>query len=81
MTTMERRLLDEAGLPGRAWYRNMMQAPGELTGYAPKTIPAVREALETRNWSRAQEYTGVTAKVLDGYRAQLDRLTALLGAH
>jgi N-acetylated-alpha-linked acidic dipeptidase len=78
MTTMERRLIDEAGLPGRAWYKNMMQAPGELTGYAPKTIPAVREALETRNWSRAQEYTGVTAKVLDGYRAQLDRLTALL---
>jgi N-acetylated-alpha-linked acidic dipeptidase len=81
MTTMERRLLDEAGLPGRTWYKNMMQAPGELTGYAPKTIPAVREALETRNWSRAQEYTGVTAKVLDGYRAQLDRLTALLSAH
>ncbi|HEX5460613.1 MAG TPA: transferrin receptor-like dimerization domain-containing protein [Steroidobacteraceae bacterium] len=81
MTTMERRLLDEAGLPGRAWYKNMMQAPGELTGYAPKTIPAVREALETRNWSRAEEYIGVTAKVLDGYRAQLDRLTALLSAH
>ena len=81
MTTMERRLLDEAGLPGRAWYKNMMQAPGELTGYAPKTIPAVREALETRNWSRAEEYIGVTAKVLDGYRAQLDRLTSLLGTH
>ena len=81
MTTMERRLLDEAGLPGRTWYKNMMQAPGELTGYAPKTIPAVREALETRNWSRAEEYIGVTAKVLDGYRAQLDRLTSLLGTH
>jgi N-acetylated-alpha-linked acidic dipeptidase len=81
MSTMERRLLDDAGLPGRAWYKNMMQAPGELTGYAPKTIPAVREALETRNWSRAQHYTGVTAKVLDGYREQLDRLTSLLGAH
>src|SRR6185312_419339 len=81
MTTMERRLLDEAGLPGRAWYKNMMQAPGALTGYATKTIPAVREALETRNWSRADEYIGVTAKVLDGYRAQLDRLTSLLGTH
>jgi N-acetylated-alpha-linked acidic dipeptidase len=81
MSTMERRLLDDAGLPGRAWYKNMMQAPGELTGYAPKTIPAVREALEMRDWSRAQQYTGVTAKVLDGYRAQLDRLTSLLGAH
>lgn len=81
MATMERRLMDEAGLPGRAWYKNMMQAPGELTGYAPKTIPAVRESLEVRNWSRADEYAVTTAKVLDTYRAQLDRLTALLGAH
>jgi N-acetylated-alpha-linked acidic dipeptidase len=78
MTSMEQRLLDEAGLPGRAWYRNLLQAPGELTGYAPKTIPAVRESLEARNWSRANQYAVVTAKVLDGYRAQLDRLTALL---
>jgi N-acetylated-alpha-linked acidic dipeptidase len=78
MLTMEQRLLDDAGLPGRPWYRNMLQAPGELTGYAPKTIPAVRESLEARNWSRANQYAGITAKVLDGYRAQLDRLTALL---
>ncbi|HVS78655.1 MAG TPA: transferrin receptor-like dimerization domain-containing protein, partial [Steroidobacteraceae bacterium] len=78
MATLEQRLLDDAGLPGRPWYRNMIQAPGELTGYAPKTMPAVREALEARNWSRADEYAAVTAKVLDGYRVQLDRVTALL---
>ena len=80
MATMEQRLLDDAGLPGRPWYRNMMQAPGALTGYAPKTIPAVREALEARDWSGAEQYAAITGKVLDGYRAQLDRLTALLKA-
>jgi N-acetylated-alpha-linked acidic dipeptidase len=78
MGTMEQRLLDDAGLPGRPWYRNMMQAPGELTGYDPKTIPAVREALEGRDWSRAAQYVAVTAKVLAKYRAQLEQLTALL---
>jgi N-acetylated-alpha-linked acidic dipeptidase len=78
MASMEQRLLDQAGLPGRPWYRNMMQAPGQLTGYAPKTIPAVREALEAHNWSRAEQYAVTTAKVLDDYRAQLDRLTAML---
>jgi N-acetylated-alpha-linked acidic dipeptidase len=57
-----------------------MQAPGKLTGYAPKTVPAVREALDARNWSQAEEYAAITAKVLDGYRAQLDRLTALFDA-
>jgi N-acetylated-alpha-linked acidic dipeptidase len=78
MGTMEQRLLDAQGLPGRPWFKNMVQAPGELTGYAPKTIPAVHEALDARDWSRADKYAGVTAGVLDNYRAQLDKLTALL---
>jgi N-acetylated-alpha-linked acidic dipeptidase len=76
--TMEQHLLDAQGLPGRPWYKNLIQAPGELTGYAPKTIPAVHEALDAREWNRADQYAAVTAKVLDGYRAQLDKLTALL---
>jgi N-acetylated-alpha-linked acidic dipeptidase len=78
MASMEQRLLDAQGLPGRPWFKNMVQAPGELTGYAPKTIPAVHEALDARDWSRADKYAAVTAKVLDNYRAQLDKLTALL---
>ena len=80
MGTMEQRLLDEAGLPGRPWYKNMMQAPGALTGYAPKTIPAVREAIEARDFSGAEQYAASTAKVLDAYRAQLDKITGLLDA-
>ena len=80
MASLEQHLLDEAGLPDRPWYKNVMQAPGKLTGYAPKTVPAVREALDARNWSQAEEYAAITAKVLDGYRAQLDRLTALFDA-
>lgn len=78
MGTMEQRLLGAEGLPGRPWFKNMIQAPGELTGYAPKTIPAVHEALDARDWNRADKYAAVTAKVLDNYRTQLDRLTALL---
>ena len=78
MANMEQHLLDDAGLPGRPWYKNMMQAPGNLTGYGAKTIPAVRESLEARDWSLANQYSPITAKVLDGYRAQLDRITALL---
>lgn len=78
MATMEQRLLDASGLPGRPWYRNMMQAPGQLTGYAPKTIPAVREALEAHDWSGAEQNAVATSKVLDNYQTQLDRITALL---
>jgi N-acetylated-alpha-linked acidic dipeptidase len=78
MGTMEQRLLDAAGLPGRPRFKNTIQAPGVLTGYAATTISAVHEALDARNWSGAEQYAVSTAKALDSYCAQLDRLTALL---
>jgi len=38
----EQALLMEPGLPGgRGWYKNMIYAPGRLTGYGAKTLPGV----------------------------------------
>jgi N-acetylated-alpha-linked acidic dipeptidase len=71
-------LLDERGLPGRPWYRNMVYAPGMLTGYGAKTLPAVREAIEGRRWDEANRYMAVTAAALDRYSARLDEASALL---
>jgi N-acetylated-alpha-linked acidic dipeptidase len=79
MARMEQALTDADGLPGRAWFKHMIYAPGMLTGYGVKTVPGVREAIEGRRWAEADRYAAITAHVLDGYRAQLDRLTALLG--
>jgi N-acetylated-alpha-linked acidic dipeptidase len=78
MARMEQALTDPDGLPGRAWYKHMIYAPGLLTGYGVKTVPGVREAIEQRRWDEANRYATITARVLDGYRAQLDRLTALM---
>lgn len=60
----ERDLLSEAGLPGRPWYKHQLYAPGIYTGYGVKTIPAVREAIEQKNWSQAAEQIGIVAGVL-----------------
>lgn len=49
-----------------------------LTDYGVKTMSGVREALEARRWDEANRHAVVTAKVLDGYRAQLDKLTGML---
>jgi N-acetylated-alpha-linked acidic dipeptidase len=76
--SMEQALTDPAGLPGRAWFKHFIYAPGMLTGYGVKTVPGVREAIEARRWDEADHYAVVTAKVLDRYRAQLDEVTALL---
>jgi N-acetylated-alpha-linked acidic dipeptidase len=78
MARMEQGLTNPEGLPGRGWYKHMIYAPGLLTGYGVKTVPGVREAIEQRRWDEAGRYAVITARVLDGYRAQLDRLTALM---
>ncbi len=81
MGRMEQALTDPAGLPTRPWFKHMIYAPGMLTGYGVKTVPAVREAIEGRRWDEADRYALLTAAVIDRYRAQLDALTLLLQVH
>ena len=70
---LERALTRDAGLPGRPWYKHHVYAPGFYTGYGVKTLPAIREAIEQRKWSEANEQIAITARVLEGYAAQLER--------
>jgi N-acetylated-alpha-linked acidic dipeptidase len=51
----ERLLTDERGLPNRPWFEHLLYAPGFYTGYGVKTIPGVREAIEQKKWSEADE--------------------------
>jgi N-acetylated-alpha-linked acidic dipeptidase len=60
----ERKLLTAEGLPNRPWFKHQIYAPGFYTGYAVKTIPAVREAIESRQWKQADEAIVVVGKVL-----------------
>jgi N-acetylated-alpha-linked acidic dipeptidase len=50
----ERRLTDSSGLRGREWYRHLLYAPGFYTGYAVKTVPGVREAIEQKQYADAE---------------------------
>ena len=43
---MEQALTDPRGLPGRPWFKNLISAPGTLTGYGAKSLPAIREGIE-----------------------------------
>ncbi len=49
----ERMLASPDGLPNRPWFRHQIYAPGFYTGYGVKTIPAVREAIEQKQWKEA----------------------------
>jgi len=70
----ERRLTDEAGLPRRPWYKHMLYAPGVYTGYAAKTMPGVREAIEQKRFGEADAEVLRTAKVLDAETALVNTL-------
>ena len=74
----ERRLTTREGLPRRPWYRHQIYAPGYYTGYGVKTIPAVREAIEEKQWKEADEQIVVVAKVLNDEAALFDSVAAEL---
>ena len=71
-------LLDERGLPGRPWFKNLIYAPGRLTGYGAKTLPGVREAIEDRRFDDANVYATRTAQVIESYAKRLDEARAVV---
>jgi N-acetylated-alpha-linked acidic dipeptidase len=81
MLTIDQTLAPEFGLPGRAWYKNLVYAPGRFTGYGVKTLPGVREAIEEARWPDANKYVVLTAAALDQYSDRLDAARAVLEAH
>jgi N-acetylated-alpha-linked acidic dipeptidase len=74
----ERKLLTPEGLTNRPWYKHQLYAPGFYTGYDAKTIPAVREAIEQKQWKQAEESIGRVATVLDGESTLISSATAKL---
>jgi N-acetylated-alpha-linked acidic dipeptidase len=61
------------GLPGRPWYRHTLYAPGLLTGYGVKTIPGVREAIESRDWPLAEAQAQVAADAINRLSSILEQ--------
>ena len=58
-------LTDAAGLPRRPWYPPLLYAPGFYTGYAVKTMPGVREAIEQKDFAEAEREIARVAEALD----------------
>jgi len=75
----ERRLTNAEGLPNRPWFKHQLYAPGFYTGYAVKTMPAVREAIELKQWKHADEAIVVVAHVLESEAALISSAAQKLG--
>src|SRR5205085_9286013 len=71
LIAMERALMSNEGLPNREWFKHQIYAPGFYTGYGVKTIPAVRESIEQKQWKQADEQIVRVGKVLENAGEQI----------
>jgi len=81
LIAVERALTLNDGLPNRPWFKHQIYAPGFYTGYGVKTLPAVRESIEQKDWKLAEEEIAKVGKVLEnagetiqGAAAELERV-------
>jgi N-acetylated-alpha-linked acidic dipeptidase len=74
----ERALTLDPGLPGRPWYRHLIYAPGVYTGYAAKTLPGIREAVEAGKADEAREQAGQVVQVLRTLNDQIAEAAGML---
>ena len=61
----EHGLTDPKGLPNRPWFENMAYAPGFYTGYGVKTLPAIRESIEQKDWKLVDTEIARTAAAIE----------------
>ncbi|HXM95490.1 MAG TPA: transferrin receptor-like dimerization domain-containing protein [Candidatus Dormibacteraeota bacterium] len=76
----ERKLTTAEGLQNRPWFKHQLYAPGFYTGYAAKTVPAVREAIEQKQWKQAEDGVLVVARVLQDEAALISLAATKLAA-
>jgi N-acetylated-alpha-linked acidic dipeptidase len=74
----ERSLTLPQGLPNRDWYRHRIYAPGTYTGYAVKTLPGLREAIEGGRVDEAVQQAQQVIDVLKALDSQVQDAARIL---
>jgi len=78
LVQVERAFLLPSGLPNRPWFEHQLYAPGLYTGYGVKTLPAVRESIEQKQWKLADEQIVRVGKILEDAGAAMDAAASAL---
>jgi len=61
------------GLPGRAWYKHSIYAPGEYTGYAAVVIPGVNEGIDAGDAALTQQELQLLTNALNKAAERLEK--------
>ncbi|HTV82058.1 MAG TPA: M28 family metallopeptidase [Acidobacteriaceae bacterium] len=82
LRAVEGDFIAQQGLPGRPWFKHVIYAPGEYTGYAAVVIPGVNEAIDAKDLPRAQEQmTVLTAAIRRAARTLQEAAEQALSVH
>ncbi len=60
------------GLPGRPWFKHVIYAPGEHTGYAAVVIPGVNEAIGNNNLALTKQQLQILTSAVNRAAAALE---------
>ena len=71
---VETDFIDPSGLPNRPWYKHVIFAPGEYTGYAAVVIPGVNEAIDAHNRPLAAQQLQALAQSLNNAAHTLESI-------
>jgi N-acetylated-alpha-linked acidic dipeptidase len=74
----ERTMTLPQGLPNRDWFKHRIYAPGTYTGYAVKTLPGLREAIEGGRVEEAGEQAQQVGEVLRALDSQVQDAARIL---
>lgn len=78
LLTMERNWIDEEGLPGRPWFRNLYVANNPNSGYGAWMLPALRQAIEDRDAVAATKAVERCVEAVNRLTADADRINRLV---
>jgi N-acetylated-alpha-linked acidic dipeptidase len=75
---VEQSFTSSDGLPDRPWFRHQIYAPGAYTGYGAKPLPAVREAMDKKDWQQADKQIPRIGQILEAAATAIDAAAAQL---
>jgi N-acetylated-alpha-linked acidic dipeptidase len=67
----EAAFIADEGLPNRPWYKHLIFAPGEYTGYAAVVMPGVSEAIDARDGQLARSQLEALTRAVERAAATL----------
>jgi N-acetylated-alpha-linked acidic dipeptidase len=77
LASVEQSFLSARGLPGRAWYKHTLWAPGSYAGYTAVMMPGLDEAIEHKDGALIRSEIGEVAAALGRATAKLNDITRL----